>query len=106
MSVARSVRVDGDKLLIEDDDGNEWRYAQGTQAPDDATIQIDCSWLPPGGLPGLVPGPDGKPLLRQAAKGLPQTAIAYLVGSLSTAMGDPLKAGWPGPGRYEFNQVP
>ena len=66
-------------------------------------------WIPlasPRRPAGVGPGPDGKPLLRQAAKGLPQTAIAYLVGSLSTAMGDPLKAGWPGPGRYEFDQVP
>ena len=106
MSIARSVRVEYDKLVVGDDDGAEWSYAQGKKAPDGAAIHINCKWGPVGGPPELELGSDGKPLLRQAGKGLPKTAIVYLVGGLSAAMGQQPLAAWPGTGLYEFNQVP
>jgi hypothetical protein len=50
MSIASSVKTDGDKLVIEDDDGSEWHYAKGKEAAGNATVHVDYSWARAGRL--------------------------------------------------------
>jgi len=105
MSIASYVRADGDKLIIDDEDGGIWHYAKGKLAPGDPALQVDWTWTPVGFPPALVPGPDGKPLLRQAEKGLPNIIIVGMVDSTPRIAGAPVPGGFVGGGRYEFEKI-
>jgi hypothetical protein len=106
MSIACSVRADGDRLIINDEDGGIWQYARGKVASGDPTVQVDWTWTPIGNPAVLVPGPDGKPLLHQTEKGLPKTIIVGVVEKDPPIAGAPMPGGFVGGGRYEFEQVP
>jgi hypothetical protein len=104
MSIASSVKVENDGFIIEDDDGGVWRFVKKGEAPEGAKANVDYSWQPVGNPPTLIQGPDGKAVLRQSEKGLPQTMVAYLAGNepLMPLLGT--AGGW-GSGLFEFRQV-
>jgi hypothetical protein len=105
MSIACSVKADGNNLLIGDEDGSEWRYAPGKEASGDPPVQVDWTWAPVSDPPYLVLGTDRKPILRQDQKGLPKKIICAVVGNPSPPAGAPLVGGFLGGRRYEFDQV-
>jgi hypothetical protein len=105
MSIACSVKADGNNLLIGDEEGGEWRYAPGKEASGNPPVQVDWTWAPVGNPPFLVLGTDGKPILRQDQIGLPKKIIVGVVRNPSPPAGAPLLGGFLGAGRYEFDQV-
>ena len=101
MSIAKNVRADGGRLIIEDEDGGKWCYAKRAEASGNVVIVVDWSWSPVGNPPELVVGPDGYPLLHQSEPGLPTRIFVRVAGE--PALGGPGGATWGG-GIYIFEQ--
>jgi hypothetical protein len=106
MSIAKDV-VDGDRrgitwLLIEDDDGQRWRYAKRGPAPFPDPVHIQVR----NGNLDFVQAPDGKPFIRQDRPGLPaKITLSFATSSAPTLFG--VVGMWTGgKGTYEYEQEP
>jgi hypothetical protein len=64
-----------DWLLVEDVDGNRWRYTKRGRADFDATVHIDGEVVGTGFRAVLVRDADGTAILRQDGPGLPQKIV-------------------------------
>ena len=101
MAMAREIKIapHWEFLEVVDDRGGHWRYGRKGRAEGEPQPHVRVV----GETPRLTPGPDGRPLLRCDAEGLPETIIVRL----DHAVSEPIvgESGTTGGGAFEFELV-
>jgi hypothetical protein len=88
---------------VEDKDSVVYRHDKGITAPGEAIVHVSYAFDPTGTIQSLalVPGGDGRPILRQDQPGLPEKMIVQYL-DVSQIRGSPNPQGWEA--KYEYNR--
>lgn len=101
VKVTKVERTKLDWLMIEDDEGNEWKYVKSAEAPNAKVIHVFHQPLGNGGFQARVAKNDkGEAILRQDETGLPETIVVDHATGSGVAPGIPMLSWWSGPVEY------
>lgn len=101
VKVTQVERTKLDWLMIEDDDGKEWKYVKGADAPNAKTIHVTHRPLGDGGFQALIARNEkGEAVLRQDEAGLPDTIIVDYATGGGVGPAVPVLSWWAGPVEY------